>query len=235
MAHLAVNSLRQTIMTISPIQWCYHTYLLTLIGLSPADWLTRLGQMHWYRHMLVQWTNELYFEPGDNILEVGCGSGVLCRFLSMQGADITGIDTSLKLLRHAVHVPTIGKPSYITSNVLQLPYANNTFRCSLTSSLLSMNQDPCQVLAEMTRVTRLGGCVTFLVANENLTPENIDHYIDLHQLKGLPSTALRWWSQHVSRIASQQTVSMLETVGLTDIKNADHLDGMVSSFSALKR
>ena len=37
----------------------------------------------------------------DTVLELGCGSGRLCRQLAATGADITGIDLSLSMLRRA--------------------------------------------------------------------------------------------------------------------------------------
>ncbi len=60
--------------------------------------------------------------PGT-VLELGCGSGRLCRLLAETGADITGIDLSLSMLRLAGLRP---KPniSYLCMDMTKLAFSN---------------------------------------------------------------------------------------------------------------
>ncbi|MDP3695592.1 MAG: class I SAM-dependent methyltransferase [Desulfocapsaceae bacterium] len=58
----------------------------------------------------------------DAVLELGCGSGRLCRQLAATGADITGIDLSLSMLRRAKMKGGAGI-SYLCMNMTALALA----------------------------------------------------------------------------------------------------------------
>ena len=55
----------------------------------------------------------------DEVLELGCGSGRLCRQLAATGADITGIDLSLSMLRLA-RLRSIPDISYLCMDMTAL-------------------------------------------------------------------------------------------------------------------
>ena len=40
-------------------------------------------------------------EPGEEVLDIGCGNGVVSRYLANRGAQVTGIDASVDLIDHA--------------------------------------------------------------------------------------------------------------------------------------
>ena len=40
-------------------------------------------------------------QPGDTVLDVACGQGVLCRLLQSKGAEVTGVDAAAELVRAA--------------------------------------------------------------------------------------------------------------------------------------
>lgn len=40
-------------------------------------------------------------QPGDRVLDVACGQGVLCRLLHERGAEVTGVDAAAELIRLA--------------------------------------------------------------------------------------------------------------------------------------
>ena len=60
----------------------------------------------------------------ERVLELGCGSGRLCRLLAATGADIVGIDLSLSMLRLARlnTRPTTGKTSYLCMDMTALAF-----------------------------------------------------------------------------------------------------------------
>jgi ubiquinone/menaquinone biosynthesis C-methylase UbiE len=45
----------------------------------------------------------LALAPGDAVLDVACGQGVLCRLLQSKGAEVTGVDAAAELIRAARH------------------------------------------------------------------------------------------------------------------------------------
>lgn len=64
-------------------------------------------------------------QPGAKILDVGCGSGRDCTFLSEQGFKVTGIDRSEKLLELArIAAP---KAKFYSADIRHLSFEKNMF------------------------------------------------------------------------------------------------------------
>ena len=85
----------------------------TPIGWEPLaawydGWVGQHGSRH-HRQRAIPATLELLQpQPGEHILDIGCGQGVLAPYIARQGAHYTGIDVSPHLLklarkRHAGH------------------------------------------------------------------------------------------------------------------------------------
>ena len=50
----------------------------------------------------VSWITEvLGLEPGDALLDLGCGPGLYCRRFAERGLEVTGVDFSESSIRHA--------------------------------------------------------------------------------------------------------------------------------------
>jgi ubiquinone/menaquinone biosynthesis C-methylase UbiE len=106
---------------------------------------------------------------GEVVLEVGCGSGVLTRWLARQtnGANrIVGIDISRYLLREAAALARKeGLADAITfqeGNAEALPFPDNSVDVAMACTVLEEG-DADRMLAEMVRVTRPGGRVAVIV------------------------------------------------------------------------
>jgi ubiquinone/menaquinone biosynthesis C-methylase UbiE len=103
--------------------------------------------------------------PGEVLLEVGCGSGVLDRWLAhrMGGANrIVGMDINPFMLRQArALVRQEGLEQLITfqeGNAEALPFPDNSFDVVMSSTVIQrVNAD--LMLPEMVRVTKPGGRV----------------------------------------------------------------------------
>lgn len=106
-------------------------------------------------------------QPGDRVLEVGCGGGhVLARFGQ---ARRTGIDLSPAMLartrrRHADAVPLIQGIAEV------LPVRSGSQDVVLCTEVLEHTREPAQVIAELMRVVRPQGRVVVSIPNEG----NID-------------------------------------------------------------
>jgi ubiquinone/menaquinone biosynthesis C-methylase UbiE len=104
-------------------------------------------------------------EPGEVILEVGCGTGVLDRWLAHRtgGANrIVGVDINPFLLRQATALARQeGLEHLITfqeGNAEALPFPDNSFDVAMSSTVIQ-RVDADRMLAEMVRVTKPGGRV----------------------------------------------------------------------------
>jgi len=59
---------------------------------------------------------------GTDCLELGCGTGRICRFLAARGARVTGVDFAEKALEIARRDPGSGKITYRQISMLELDY-----------------------------------------------------------------------------------------------------------------
>jgi SAM-dependent methyltransferase len=107
--------------------------------------------------------------PGDRLLEVGCGSGVLSRWLAQhtgRANPIVAVDINPYLLHEAEALATQeGVHDLIAfreGNAEALPFADNSFHVTIACTVLEEG-DANQIVAEMVRVTQPGGHVAILV------------------------------------------------------------------------
>lgn len=100
---------------------------------------------------------------GQKVLDVGCGTGVVAITAARQGAIVSGLDLSPKLLEHAKANTALAQLSidYLEGDVEQLPYANNSFDVVLSQFGHMFAPRPELALAEMLRVLKPGGKIAF--------------------------------------------------------------------------
>ena len=127
---------------------------------------------------------EIHLHPGETILDVGCGSGVLDRWLARHtgGAHrITAVDIHRTLLQEAAALATKeGLAEYIEfreGNAEVLPFGDNSFDVTMSATVMEL-LDAERMLREMVRVTRPGGRVGVLV-----------RVIDMHSFVNVPVRA----------------------------------------------
>ena len=161
-----------------PSQWdplmpalTQHYCTITLGGaeLGITALLEKRGRMAGYLAMVRSLVQEAGMRPGETILEVGCGTGAVGRWLSRytEGKNpITGVDINRYLLREATDLARLdgvdGAIQFEEGNAEDLAYDDDSF--DLTMSVTVMEEvDADKMLAEMIRVTRPGGRVAVIV------------------------------------------------------------------------
>ncbi len=103
--------------------------------------------------------------PGDRVLEVGCGTGVVVRDLAaLVGArgSVTGVDPSATILHVARKLCRGARGGRVTlrrADGADLPFAAGRFDAALAVTVILHVADPLCVVTEMARVVRRGGCV----------------------------------------------------------------------------
>ena len=112
---------------------------------------------------------EVHLQPGETILDVGCGSGVLDRWLARHtgGAHrIMAVDIHRTLLREAAALATKeGLADHIEfreGNAEGLPFPDSSFDVTMSATVMEL-LDADRMLREMVRVTRPGGRVGVVV------------------------------------------------------------------------
>jgi ubiquinone/menaquinone biosynthesis C-methylase UbiE len=131
--------------------------------------LEKRGTMTGYLAMIRSLVQEAGIRPGDAILEVGCGTGAIDRWLSRytEGKNpITGVDINGYLLREAANLVRLegldGAIQLEEGNAEDLPYDDDSYDVTMAVTVME-EVDADKMLAEMIRVTRPGGRVAVIV------------------------------------------------------------------------
>ena len=108
---------------------------------------------------------EAQLHPGEAVLEVGCGTRVLDRWLAHRTAKahrVTGVDINPYLLQESSALARQeglgGEIEFREGNAESLPFSDNTFDVTMSVTVIEeVGAD--RMLAEMVRVTKPGGRV----------------------------------------------------------------------------
>jgi SAM-dependent methyltransferase len=94
-------------------------------------------------------------QPGERVLDVGCGTGNHLLFLSKLGLDITGIDASPYMISRARE--RLGKRCALKTGIAEdLPFDDNEFDLAVLTNTLEFLDDPLPALREAGRVANRG-------------------------------------------------------------------------------
>jgi SAM-dependent methyltransferase len=129
-----------------------------LWGTRADEWaLTEEQQLPTYEAAI----DRLGIGPGHRVLEVGCGSGVFLRAAADQGAAVTGIDSSERLVGLArARVP---EAEVEVGDLQELPYEGDAFDVVAGFNSFFFAADMVAALREAGRVAKPGGEVVIQV------------------------------------------------------------------------
>jgi SAM-dependent methyltransferase len=144
----------------------------------------------------------LALQPGEHLLEIGCGGGLLLREALAAGARATGMDHSESMVELASEVAP--EADVVLAAAESLPFADDTFDAVAMSIVFFFLDDPVLVLRECRRVLRSGGRLAIYTTSPELrgtpaAPEPIasrghfyadDELADLARRAGLRDVAV---------------------------------------------
>lgn len=123
------------------------------------------------------WLDDVAPRPGERILDVGCGSGIISRWIARRtgAAGIVAVDINRYLMREAASLAAVeGVASQILfqeGNATSLPFPDASFDVTVSCTVMEeLNAD--QMLAELIRVTKPGGRIGVAVRGGDLRPWN---------------------------------------------------------------
>jgi 2-polyprenyl-3-methyl-5-hydroxy-6-metoxy-1,4-benzoquinol methylase len=99
------------------------------------------------------------------VLDAGCGEGYFSRILARNGAIVTGVDSSARLIE-AARTQNLSDALPVTfdiASVDELPYADSTFDLVICNHLVNDLYDPRKPISEFARVLRSGGRIVILM------------------------------------------------------------------------
>jgi SAM-dependent methyltransferase len=154
-------------------------------------------------------------EPGEAILDVGCGPGFYVADLLERGATVTGVDSSLAML--AIARQRAPAASLLEGAATRLPLEDATFDRALSVQVLEYVADVDGALAELRRVLRPGGRVVIW---------DIDwSTLSWHSHDGeRMARMLAAWDRHLADPVLPRTLAAaLRRAGFTDVQRQAHV------------
>jgi ubiquinone/menaquinone biosynthesis C-methylase UbiE len=203
-----------------------------LIIFKPTVLFDRINNLVWYKSMLSQWVDDQNFIANSKLLEVGCATGTLTRYIATLDHIPTGVDYSIKMIELAQTSNMNIK--FSVASVLDLPFENASFDAVIAASLINIVADKNKAIDELFRTCKKGGIVTILVPS---TPFNDN---DLHSLQasldnsGFSFSAMKAWHNLAPKMDTSDISHLFKQAGLTKITTQKYLQGMVVSISGIK-
>lgn len=154
------------------------------------DMESEFKPLHMINPLRLAWIDEHAGLDGKDVLDVGCGGGILADSMARKGANVLGIDLATKSLRVAqLHALEAGTPSiqYREVPVEQLaaeqPASFDVITCM---EMLEHVPDPASVVRACAQLVKPGGWVFFSTINRNLKAYGLAVIAAEYVLKMLP-------------------------------------------------
>lgn len=116
-----------------------------------------------------------HMKPGDDILDVGCGTGMFAEAMSeSMKCRIDGIDISATSLEIAEMKGVYDLLQCHDLQVTPLPISDNAFDAAACVGVMTYIEDAADLLADLCRITRPGGFLLFTQRDDRWAEKNFD-------------------------------------------------------------
>jgi SAM-dependent methyltransferase len=159
------------------------------------------GEVLWPRHRrLLEVVDSFGMRPGANVLDAGCGPGVLSRDLARRGYVGVGVDGAPAMIRYCAQQAVVHGIErdwkYAISDVEALPLPDASFDLVISAGVIEYLPGDGPFLRELSRVLRPGGRLLLCVTNRYGYSESL-HSL-LYRIKKIPgvtgaASSLRRW------------------------------------------
>lgn len=127
--------------------------------------------LHQINPLRLQWIDQLAPIAGKQVLDVGCGGGILADAMARKGAQVLGIDLATKALRvaqlHALEAQTPNVRYRETSAEALAAEMPGQFDVVTCMEMLEHVPDPASVVRACATLVKPGGWVFFSTINRN--------------------------------------------------------------------
>ncbi|MGO4279451.1 3-demethylubiquinone-9 3-methyltransferase [Cupriavidus sp. OV038] len=127
--------------------------------------------LHDLNPLRLGWIDGIARLPGKQVIDVGCGGGILSESMARLGATVRGIDLSTKALKvadlHSLEsgVPVTYEEIAVEDLAARIPGSVDVVTCM---EMLEHVPDPASIVRACTTLVRPGGYVFFSTINRNL-------------------------------------------------------------------
>lgn len=127
--------------------------------------------LHQINPLRLEWINSLSCIAGLQVLDVGCGGGILADAMARKGAQVLGIDLATKALKVAqLHALEAQTPNVLYREISAEALAAEqpgSFDVVTCMEMLEHVPDPASVVAACAALVKPGGWVFFSTINRN--------------------------------------------------------------------
>jgi ubiquinone/menaquinone biosynthesis C-methylase UbiE len=149
--------------------------------------------------------------PGDVVLDVACGPGIVACDFARVAARVVGVDLTPAMIEQARALQAakgLANLDWRVGDVSDLPFESSTFDLAFTRYSFHHMLDPSRVLGEMARVARPGGRVAVVDVYSN-GPEQGAAYDRVEKLRD-PS--------HVRALGLDELARLFSDAGLENVQ-----------------
>ena len=104
-------------------------------------------------------------QPGELLLDVGCGTGIFTGAILSSGAEVVGLDISIPMISRAGRRFHSERFTPLAGNMLALPFASGSFDKVYSMTALEFVDNAQAAVAELERVTKAGGVIVMSTLN----------------------------------------------------------------------
>ena len=157
-------------------------------------------------------------QPGERILEDGCGLGFYLHLLGrLSKAEVWGIELDRGRLAAALDDEYASKARLALGDVTRLPVADGSFDKLIISEVLEHLDDDAAAMREVARVLKPGGVCAVTVPNAGYPPlwDPLNYgreRLGLGHFSSEPLSGI--WTDHRRLYGKQQLVDLVEGAGL---------------------
>ncbi|OYV00678.1 MAG: bifunctional 3-demethylubiquinol 3-O-methyltransferase/2-polyprenyl-6-hydroxyphenol methylase [Burkholderiales bacterium PBB5] len=127
--------------------------------------------LHQINPLRLDWLDGLAHIAGKQVLDVGCGGGILAESMARRGAQVLGIDLSVKPLKvaqlHAMEAGVAGLRYREVAAEALAAEAPGSFDVVTCMEMLEHVPEPASVVQACARLVKPGGWVFFSTLNRN--------------------------------------------------------------------
>ena len=181
-----------------------------------------------YEHYMGRWSRLLVapyaafvgLKDGQRILDVGTGTGALASTLdaTLPRSTIVGVDPSAAFIAHATKHATSTRLRFEVGDAQALRYGDASFDHAMALLVMNFIPDHGKALAEMKRVTRIGGTVSACVWDYGGAMESLRRFWD--EAVALDPAAEPKHERNMKLSRRGELATLWRRAGLSDVREA---------------
>lgn len=189
--------------------------MTTFVATDPAGYELFMGR--WTTRLAGPFLDFVGIGPGQQVLDVGCGTGVITAAAADIGATTVGLDPSQPYLDFAGSRRARPNASFELGDAHHISYPDAAFDVAVSTLALDVIPDSERVAEEMRRVTRPGGTVASAVHDFRGAFAPIFMFWDIASVLDSRAQAVRDGMLSHPLVWPQGQANMWRAVGLIEV------------------